>query len=136
MVVEVGFTVVVPDAVDVLNVPGVMDIVITVLVTFQESVDVTPGSVPVGDAVKVLMIGGRNAGLVSRDPSVLNEDGAFWFKYSVLIQSADRLVFEMRTSSSVPARAFDPLEYAPNPFTPEYVVGPVTVPVALTTPST
>lgn len=53
----VGFTAVVPDAVEVENAPGVMAIFVTVPVAFHESVEVPAEATTEGDAEKEEMFG-------------------------------------------------------------------------------
>jgi hypothetical protein len=58
-VVEVGFTVQVPEAVEVLKEPGLMAMFVMVPVAFQERVDVPAGATRDGAAVKEEMVGGE-----------------------------------------------------------------------------
>jgi len=55
--VEVGFTVTVPEAVEVLKTPGLMAMFVIVPVVVQESVEVPAGATSEGDAEKEEIVG-------------------------------------------------------------------------------
>jgi hypothetical protein len=84
-VVEVGFTVHLPEAVEVLNEPGLIAMLVIVPAAFHESVDVPAEATMEGDAKKEVMEGA--------DPFVtLTVVNAVEVLFEVSVESAQRVV--------------------------------------------
>jgi hypothetical protein len=96
VIVEVGFTMNDPTSVLVLNEPGVMA-TDDAFVTLKERVEVPAGATTLEEAVKEEMEGRVT---VFSEPIAQKVLGLLSLRYSVANQAADRVILEIRNSSS------------------------------------